>query len=820
MDCFLCSTSFPAVENILKHLRIEHGAPSISNYKCTACKPATIFKDVHRFKRHIQTRHRTLFEVDSTSSSTSSNIHQEEAKHAPISRSEFEDNVDQNKPAAQEGSDSGFIHKEKDVNVKTLESKEEKILDIRNKLRETFLSFTINLHSKKNLSRKDVVELQQSITEEIVTPILDALSTVTDIPGDPMHAELINDLRDPFDFICTPQRLNTQLEHLSMREAPQVIQYDDEDGNVVSKGCLTPIKFQLKTFFETGSIFQQTMQNMTRLDQSNEISNVVNGSLWKTIKPLYEEKIVLPYFLYSDEAELNDAIGAHSGTHKVCGLYYNLPTIPSHFLSRLSCIFVAGFIKASDISERGPSKALCDLVDIMVELEQKGIELTVEDEKIKVYFVLMGILGDNLGMNLLMGYVTSFNSLLYCRFCKLNKEECQKTIILDCKLNRTKESYTSDLSLSVRESGIKEECGFNRLQYYHAGEFVAVDVMHDFFSHGICAYDLSYVFEYMISTLNISLNAINYRIQKFNFGSTEKQKTYKTITQKQIKSSAFKMTAYEMMILIRYFPLIFGDMIPHNDRVWNFMMTLVELADFVVLPSFNFEILGVLEEQIIYHHTLYRKLFGATLKPKFHILLHYVDTIKKIGPPRYTWSFRFEAMHQIFKQYSRNITSRKNICLTLCIKAHMYFMQNMEDFSKELQSISFKSAVRMKILELPYFNLLSSAENLTTPELYSCKTVTYKGTEYKIGYFVTISEQNLRIVKLFEIKDLLVFDNQLFLTCQPWYVGSYSYHYASIEVQESQSDYEIIDVTLFDGPPVNVYSMDTKKFIRLKKFFV
>lgn len=818
MDCYLCPILFQRVDDLLKHIQLEHGAPSISNFKCTACKPTTLFKDMHRYKRHIKSRHRALFQYSSTSL-------QLQVRNEEVQLGDYEEptvgavlsEFDKNGHEAKD--QNGHEAEDNEKNDTTAKSKEEEILEIRSKLREVFLSFTISLHSKKNLSRKDIIELQHNITEDIVLPILDALSKITDIQEDAIHAELLNDLRDPFNFICTEHRLNSQLTSLNMRESPQNIHYEDNDGNIVSKGCLTPIKFQLKKFFETGSIFKQTIQNMTRMEQTIEISNVVNGSLWKTVKPLYGDRLVIPFFLYSDEAELNDAIGAHSGTHKVCGLYYSLPTIPSHYLSRLSCIFVAGFIKASDVAERGPSRALNDLVNIMIELEQDGIELTIENKVEKVYFVLMGILGDNLGMNLLMGYVTSFNSLLYCRFCTLSKHDCQKDVILNPNLNRTKETYDTDLTKNVKESGIKEECGFNKLQFYHAGEFGAVDVMHDFFSHGICAYDLTFVLKYMITTLNISLNIINYRIKMFNYGSTEKQKTFRIITLKQIKLSSFKLTAHEMMLLVRYFPLIFGDLIPQNDRVWSFMMSLVELADIVIFPSFDAEMLDILQEQIIYHHTLYQKLFGATLKPKFHILLHYVDIIRKIGPPRYTWSFRFEAMHQVFKQYSRNITSRKNICLTLCIKANLYFMQNLKSLSENEHNMSYKNAVLIKASELPYYKNLTTKDNIPD-ESYACKKATYKGTNYKIGDFVTKSDYNMRKIEIFEVKDLLVFGNDLFITCQEWFVGGYSHHYASIEVHGCKPDYNVLNVTLFDGPPVNVYTIGANKFIRLKKFFV
>lgn len=350
MDCYLCPAFYPTIDSLLRHLQVDHGAPANSNYKCTACKPAALFKDVHRFKRHIKTRHHTLFQV----SIASSQIQHEEDNQLPDVEAAPEESKTNNSAVEDQGFAANINNEE---NSKIAKSREQEILEIRNNLREVFLSFTINLHSKKNLSRKNVIELQQNITDDIVIPILDALSKVIDMPEDPINVELINDLRDPFNFICTEQRLNTQLGNLNMIQAPTVIHYEDEDGNTVSKGCLTPIKFQLKKFLETGSIFQQTLQNMARLEQTNGISNVVNGTLWKTVKPMYGEKSVIPFFLYSDEAELNDALGAHSGTHKVCGLYYSLPTIPSHYLSRLSCIFVAGFIKASDIAKRGPSTA-------------------------------------------------------------------------------------------------------------------------------------------------------------------------------------------------------------------------------------------------------------------------------------------------------------------------------------------------------------------------------------------------------------------------------------------------------------------------------
>lgn len=343
----------------------------------------------------------------------------------------------------------------------------------------------------------------------------------------------------------------------------------------------------------------------------------MNGTLWKNVKKEFEGRVVIPYFLYSDEVEFNYAIGAHSDTHKVTDIYYNFPTIPSHLLSRLQNIFVAGFIKASDLTRIGPSKALKELIDLLIELEETGLNLVNGGYEIRVYFALIGILGDNLGINTFMGFATSFSSLMYCRFCTQSKYASQNSITLDLNLNRTKQNYEIDAQKSYKESGIKEVSAFNNLKHYHVAEFAIVDIMHDFYSHGICSYDLSLVLSYMMQTLQIPLQTINYRIQMFDVKETERRNTFKMITREHIKSANFKMTAREMMLFVHYFPLMFGDLIPKNDNVWNFVLSLVELTTLILLPKFNDELLNTLEKQIEYHHFHYRHIFSQPLKSKY-----------------------------------------------------------------------------------------------------------------------------------------------------------------------------------------------------------
>lgn len=144
MDCYLCSTFFQAIDSLMKHLQIEHGTPAISNYKCTACKPAALFKDVHRFRRHVNACHHSLFQARSVPLEKSGTQHEKEkllpsiepAPMIPENEKEFENTIEN-----------------EDIAIEVT-SKEEKILEIRSKLREVFLSFTVNLYGKKKSKQK------------------------------------------------------------------------------------------------------------------------------------------------------------------------------------------------------------------------------------------------------------------------------------------------------------------------------------------------------------------------------------------------------------------------------------------------------------------------------------------------------------------------------------------------------------------------------------------------------------------------------------------------------------------------------------------
>jgi len=89
-----------------------------------------------------------------------------------------------------------------------------------------------------------------------------------------------------------------------------------------------------------------------------------------------------------------------------------------------------------------------------------------------------------------------------------------------------------------------------------------------------------------------------------------------------------------------------GDLIPENDEVWNFYLTLIKIIDILLSYNFSDSKIMYLEQLISQHNSMYIRLFNDTLKPKHHFLIDYPTIIKNAGPPRHYWCFRYEGKHK------------------------------------------------------------------------------------------------------------------------------------------------------------------------------
>lgn len=235
-----------------------------------------------------------------------------------------------------------------------------------------------------------------------------------------------------------------------------------------------------------------------------------------------------------------------------------------------------------------------------------------------------------------------------------------------------------------KESGIKGESEFNKLPSFHVTQNISVDPMHDMFSTGICKYGFT--------------NALNYFIYQKQYFTRQQLNTRRRVvstvaldqslarmpdiddffnSNSKSRSVKLRTTASEMRAFCHFFTFIVGPFVPHDDPVWEFVKVLINLVEQSLLPSFSDSDITKLRDLVYRHHSMYQELFSESLKPKHHFILHYGTVIEQSGPAVKQMCFRFEAKHKQFKQYAHAITSRRNICYTLCVKASLQFSYDL-----------------------------------------------------------------------------------------------------------------------------------------------
>ncbi|XP_062534306.1 uncharacterized protein LOC134203444 [Armigeres subalbatus] len=586
---------------------------------------------------------------------------------------------------------------------------------------------------------------------------------------------------------------------------------------------MTNLKFQIRKFFEVDNILSDTLKNMNNLKQNSNLQNFVNGALYRSVEEKYAGKIVIPVFLYSDEFEINDPLSAHNKRHSICALYYSFPTLPNQYTAKLSNIFIAGAIKKVDISEHGIDKLIQHVVTSFQDIESNGIVIHTKMQEYHVYFSLMLVQGDNLGIHQMLKFSGSFAANFYCRFCTRTKDALRSdTVEYEDSLRNVKD-YERDVQLKQSESGLTGKSIFNSLDSFHTIENYYADIMHDLYSSGVCLFGFTEVLNYCIYKKRFcTLDDINDRRKILNNYKLEQglsrmpdiEGTFLKATKE--KSVVLRMTASEMAVFSNFFCFIVGPFVPLDDPVWKFATILIKLLDIINLPSYSYQDIDLLKQLVTEHHTLYLSLFKQHLKPKHHFLLHYARIIENSGPLRKMSCFRHEARHRDFKQYFNCTSSRRNVCYTMCVKASLMFSYDVtnEVFSK----LNCKGYFNLsKLANKDYYKTLVNKKMLNNQvEVLLSQSFNYRHKMYRTGNFLTVSiDSNIEI---YQIVEIIKHKEEFYLIVSRWKIRSFSEHYQAYCIGDKCNEHYLLNITIFDGPPVALENVNDVLMLRRKLF--
>ncbi|XP_029674533.1 uncharacterized protein LOC115242409 [Formica exsecta] len=299
-----------------------------------------------------------------------------------------------------------------------------------------------------------------------------------------------------------------------------------------------------------------------------------------------------------------------------CFLFYSMSASSVSFSA--GKYFLALLFHSVDRSQFSNTSIFTILVDEINYLQKEGLKIQTREGSFHIYFALGLVLGDNLGLNSALGFTESFNATYFCRFCKMSKNDSHSCPVKRTDLLRTEQNYNNDLLLNnMKETGVKENSVWNKVNYFHVTANAAVDKMHDF-DEGVYKYGMSHIlYHYIYDIKNVSLNILNERLKGIDYASNNISNRLPSLRKDEVRKKKLSFSASEMSYFLLLFPFIVGEDVCHDD-VWEYYLILRKIHDLVnakYLQEECAELLGVLIEE---HHVKYCNLFMDNLKAKHH----------------------------------------------------------------------------------------------------------------------------------------------------------------------------------------------------------
>lgn len=538
-----------------------------------------------------------------------------------------------------------------------------------------------------------------------------------------------------------------------------------------------PLRATLKELFEFPGYYDNIMSYVNQLENSDILlSNVVQGLFWRQKKILHQNRVVLPLFVYNDDFETNNPLGSHRGVSKIGAVYVLIPCLPPEMQAKTKHILPISLYKAKDTKNFPMYKFFAEAVKELNYLEDTGITITTPSHSVTIHFSVVGLIGDNLAANTVLGFQQSFSSNYPCRFCLVQFRDIASTWdISQCTL-RNEASHAQHLAqCAPKHTGVAGVSSLTGLKSATTLELCTVDPMHDILE-GVWQYDIGAIlYVFIIEKKYFTLVELNDRIDNLNYGDDEVRNKPRNVTSNQVKEKFVKMSAAESQCFLRNIGIIIGDKIPCRDQHWRLIIILKEIYDIVTATSVQNGLHEYLSDLISNYLRLLVTLFGNYLKLKHHILLHYAALMKQLGPLRYLSTMRCESKNKDMKGCIKTSLSRVNPCKTIAMKCQLqanYRKQLNLSIEKELSYEIGKSVgiAAERLPEYPYFSHLLPI--LPKKEVLVINNLRFRGREIRDGVIVMLPCDSS--VNFFLVHKIVIDESKMYLISRN--VTDFSYY--------------------------------------------
>lgn len=168
--------------------------------------------------------------------------------------------------------------------------------------------------------------------------------------------------------------------------------------------------------------------------------------------------------IYQDDCEIVNPLGSKTWIHKLGLIHFILKRLPPDLLSGLQSQFHLAVYKSNDVATYGLDAILRPIVEDIRCLESDGIFVNTPNYQGVVKFTVVQVVGDNLGLHGILGYIESFSGNYVCRFCKGDNGVVRSLTLEDPALLRDRNSYEADLVIAnSSQTGLKRDSVLNIL---------------------------------------------------------------------------------------------------------------------------------------------------------------------------------------------------------------------------------------------------------------------------------------------------------------------------------------------------------------------
>jgi len=490
----------------------------------------------------------------------------------------------------------------------------------------------------------------------------------------------------------------------------------------------------------------------------------------------------IPVFIqiYYDDVETTNPLGSKVGIHKIGAFYFVIKNFPPAVNSSLHNIHLLALTHAADLKKYGFAPVLNTLVKELIKLEKQGLEVVVQGKKYTFRCFLSQIVGDNLGIHALFGYMQNFSKATHaCDLCMATQDNMQSEFTEgNLRTPALYEQYAADLAagkVSKSDCGINEPCtSFDGLKYYHLARNDSSDVMHDLLE-GVIPLEVKLLLNHIVYKLcALSLAELNRRIRSFDYGSSRSSKP-SSITEVRLKSldSSLGQRSAQMQTSFLHLPFIIADvlhLLPHQN--WHLYLLLRQIVDIVFAPSIWTSELHFLQSLIVEHHSLFLLVYpDRRFIYKHHRMIHYPTLIRRSGPLLRMMVMRFEAKHNFFKRLSAIICNFQNITLSLARRHQMAHCFKWNSLPPLKGSIEVGSGKMPSLCDFQYRHLIPLTAGGV--DIFLASRVSAFGQEYKPGDTLLWKlEKEMPVFVC--VKQIVVWSENIWLITSTWFVLGYS----------------------------------------------